>query len=101
VSDDVDAIFIGGNGFRAAGATAGLEAAIDRPVVTSNQMLLWSLLAQAGATFAVSGYGRLFSHKPPGADAGRAGRASQGGADEVRRVHIPGTSRHPRARAYS
>jgi maleate isomerase len=75
VSGDVDAVFIGGNGFRAAGAIAGLEAAIDCPVVTSNQVLLWSLLAQAGATFAVSGYGRLFSHKPPGADAGR-GRSS-------------------------
>jgi maleate isomerase len=77
VSGDVDGVFIGGNGFRAAGAIARLEAAIDRPVVTSNQALLWSLLAQAGATFAVNGYGRLFSHKPPGADAGRAGRACQ------------------------
>jgi maleate cis-trans isomerase len=41
-----------------------LEAAIDRPVVTSNQVLLWSLLEQAGATLEVSGYGRLFSHNP-------------------------------------
>jgi maleate isomerase len=64
VTDDADAVFIGGNGFGAAGAIARLEAAIDRPVVTSNQALLWSLLAQAGATFEVSGYGRLFSHKP-------------------------------------
>jgi maleate isomerase len=64
VSDDVDAIFIGGNGLRAAGAIACLEAAIARPVVTSNQVLLSSLLARAGATFEVSGYGRLFSHNP-------------------------------------
>jgi maleate isomerase len=76
VSGDVDAIFIGGNGFRAAGAIAGLETAIDRPVVTSNQALLWNVLAQAGATFEVSGYGRLFSHKPPGADAGQADRST-------------------------
>jgi maleate isomerase len=75
VSDDVDAIFIGGNGFRAAAAIACLEAAIDRPVVTSNQVLLWSLLAQAGATLEVSGYGRLFSHKPRGADADRTADA--------------------------
>jgi maleate isomerase len=93
VSDDVDAIFIGGNGFRAAGAIACLEAAIDRPVVTSNQVLLWSLLVQAGATLEVSGYGRLFSHKPRGADAGRAGRASQGGAREVRRPRRPESTR--------
>jgi len=79
VSDDVDAVFIGGNGFRAAGAIAGLEATIGRPVVTSNQVLLWSLLAQAGATLEVSGYGCLFSQRP-GAERtpDRVGRASQG-----------------------
>jgi maleate isomerase len=65
VSDDAEAVFIGGNGFRAAGAIAALEAAIRRPVLTSNQVLLWNLLAHAGATFEVSGYGRLFAHKPP------------------------------------
>jgi maleate isomerase len=63
VSDDADAVFIGGNGFRAAGTITGLEATIGRPIVTSNQVLLWSLLAQVGARFEVSGYGRLFSHK--------------------------------------
>jgi maleate isomerase len=61
VSDDAKAIFIGGNGFRAAGAIALLETALDRPVLTSNQVLLWNLLAQAGATFEVTGYGRLFA----------------------------------------
>jgi maleate isomerase len=70
VGDEADGVFIGGNGFRAAGAIAGLEAAIGRPVLTSNQVLLWNLLVRAGATFEVSGYGRLFSHKPPGAEAG-------------------------------
>jgi maleate isomerase len=70
VGDEADGVFIGGNGFRAAGAIAGLEAAIGRPVLTSNQVLLWNLLAQAGATFEVSGYGRLFSHRPPSAEAG-------------------------------
>jgi maleate isomerase len=70
VGDEADGVFIGGNGFRAAGAIAALEAAIGRPVLTSNQVLLWNLLARAGATFEVSGYGRLFSHKSPGAEAG-------------------------------
>lgn len=70
VSHDAEAVFIGGNGFRAAGAIAPLEAAIGRPIITSNQVLLWNLLAHAGATFEVSGYGRLFLHKPPVADSG-------------------------------
>jgi maleate isomerase len=67
VGDDAEAVFIGGNGFRAAGAIAALEAAIGRPVLASNQVLLWNLLAQTGATFEVSGFGRLF-----------AGRVSRG-----------------------
>jgi maleate isomerase len=70
VRDDAEAVFIGGNGFRATGAVAALEAAIGRPVLTSNQVLLWNLLAHAGVTFEVRGYGRLFSHKPFVADTG-------------------------------
>jgi maleate isomerase len=73
VSEDAEAVFIGGNGFRAAGAIAPLEAAIGRPVLTSNQVLLWNLLAHAGATFEVRGYGELFVHKPPVGDS-EAGR---------------------------
>ena len=64
VSDEAEAVFIGGNGFRAAGAVAALEAATGRPVLTSNQVLLWSLLGHAGATFEVGGYGQLFAHNP-------------------------------------
>jgi maleate isomerase len=64
VSGAAEAVFIGGNGFRAAGAIEPLEAAIGRPVLTSNQVLLWNLLAQAGEEFEVAGYGRLFAHRP-------------------------------------
>jgi maleate isomerase len=64
VPDAAQAVFIGGNGFRAASAIEALEAAIGRPVLTSNQVLLWQLLAQADDTFEVNGYGRLFAHKP-------------------------------------
>jgi maleate isomerase len=64
VPDDVEAVFIGGNGFRAAGAIAPLEDALGRPVLTSNQALLWNLLAHAGATFSIRGYGQLFAHEP-------------------------------------
>lgn len=64
VADAAEAVFIGGNGFRAAGAVQALEAAIERPVLTSNQVLLWQLLAHAGDTFEINGYGRLFARKP-------------------------------------
>ena len=64
VADAAEAVFVGGNGFRAAGAIEALETAIGRPVLTSNQVLLWQLLAQANDAFEISGYGRLFAHKP-------------------------------------
>lgn len=64
VGDEAEGIFIGGNGFRAAGAVERLEAALDRPVLTSNQVLLWNLLAQSGARCEVNGFGRLFAHRP-------------------------------------
>ena len=64
VADAAQAVFIGGNGFRAAGAIEALETAIGRPVLTSNQVLLWQLLAQADAAFEIHGYGQLFAHKP-------------------------------------
>ena len=63
-ADAAQAVFIGGNGFRAAGAIEALEAAIGRPVLTSNQVLLWQLLAQADDTVEIHGYGRLFARKP-------------------------------------
>jgi maleate isomerase len=64
VTDDAEAIYIGGNGFRTAAAIQTLEAMLGRPVLTSNQVLLWTLLAHAGATFQVSGYGQLFTRAP-------------------------------------
>jgi maleate isomerase len=65
VPDDAEAVFIGGNGFRAAGAIETLEATLGQPILTSNQVLLWNLLTRAGADVQVSGYGRLFSRTPP------------------------------------
>jgi maleate isomerase len=64
VRDDAEGVFVGGNGFRAVAAVEPLEAALGRPVLTSNQVLLWNLLAQAGARFIVNGFGRLFAHEP-------------------------------------
>ena len=57
VADSAQAIFIGGNGFRAAGAIEALEATIGRSVLTSNQVLLWRLLGGADHSFVIEGYG--------------------------------------------
>ena len=35
-----------------------------RPVLESNQVLRWSILAEVGADFEVGGYGRLFGQSP-------------------------------------
>jgi maleate isomerase len=63
VADEAEAVFIGGNGFRAAGAIDALETAIGRPVLESNQVLLWNVLAHTGAVLEIRGYGRLFSRE--------------------------------------
>jgi maleate isomerase len=62
VEDSADAVFIGGNGFRAAQAVHALEAGLDRPVLTSNQVLLWRVLTYAGAIVQVGDrHGKLFT----------------------------------------
>ncbi len=61
VGDEAQGIFIGGNGFRAARAIEPLETAIGRPVLTSNQVLLWDLLTRTGVRCEIHGYGRLFA----------------------------------------
>jgi maleate isomerase len=57
-----EAVVIGGNGFRAVGAIAALEHALERPIVTANQALLWAAIKAAGSDpSVVAGYGRIFS----------------------------------------
>ena len=60
-ANDVDALFISCTGLRAASVIAPLEAAIGKPVVTSNQALAWSCLRIAGWDRPVEGYGRLLT----------------------------------------
>jgi maleate isomerase len=60
VTDEAQAVFLGGNGFRSVSAIARLELQIGRPVVTSNQALLWSLLQTISPRIEVTGYGSLF-----------------------------------------
>ncbi|WP_036570735.1 maleate cis-trans isomerase family protein [Nocardioides sp. URHA0032] len=59
VPGDVDAVFLGGNGFRAAQAVDPLEQHLDRPVLESNQVLLWSVNESLGTPVVVRGFGRL------------------------------------------
>jgi maleate isomerase len=61
IPGDADAVFIGGNGFRAAAAIDALERRTGRPVLESNQLLLWEILAQTGSNLSVRGFGRLFA----------------------------------------
>lgn len=55
-----DAVFISCTGLRTAGLVAELEAALGKPVLTSNQVLAWHALRLAGITDRVQGKGRLF-----------------------------------------
>lgn len=60
--DRAQALVIGGNGLRAVGVVAALEAELQRPVLTANQVLLWAALRVAGADpRAVTRYGRIFA----------------------------------------
>lgn len=62
VEDSAEAVFIGGNGFRAAQAVHALEAGLDRPVLTSNQVLLWRVLTHSGGIVQVGDrHGKLFA----------------------------------------
>ena len=62
VPDRAEAVFIGGNGFRAVGVIDALEGELERPVVTANQALFWNLLRRTGSAEQVIGYGQLFEH---------------------------------------
>jgi maleate isomerase len=62
---EADAVYIGGNGLRAAGIIQALEEDLDIPVLTANQVLLWHLLRLAGTHAPVTGYGRLFDRDLP------------------------------------
>jgi maleate isomerase len=59
VTDRTEAVFLAGNGFRAAAAVAELELRTGRLVVSANQALLWGILTATGTTWNLSGHGRL------------------------------------------
>jgi maleate isomerase len=64
VEDRAEAIFLAGNGFRAAGAVEELELGTDRLVLAANQALLWGILAATGTGWDITGHGRLLRASP-------------------------------------
>jgi maleate isomerase len=61
-----EAVFIGGNGFRAIGVIKALEENLSRPVLTANQVAFWQALALSGSRVPISGYGQIFGLGLPG-----------------------------------
>ena len=59
VEDRAEAVFLAGNGFRAAAAVDELESRTGRLVLEVNQVLLWGILAATGRKWEVTGHGRL------------------------------------------
>jgi maleate isomerase len=64
LGDETDAVFIAGNGFRAAGAIDELEWQTGRLVLEANQVMLWAILVATRTPWAVAGYGRLLRSPP-------------------------------------
>lgn len=65
VPPSAEALLISGNGLRAVGMIAHLEAVLNRPVITANQVLAWAALARLGLAGEVTRYGRIFQVPVP------------------------------------
>ena len=59
ISVRVEALYLAGNGFRAAGAVEELELRTGRLVIEANQALLWAVLTVTSTGWDVTGHGRL------------------------------------------
>jgi len=57
----VDAVFVACTSLRVAGAVAEIEAAIGKPVTSSNHAMAWHALSLAQITDPLQGWGRLFA----------------------------------------
>lgn len=60
-AQDVDAVFVSCTSVRVAHLIAGLEAKLGKPVISSNQAMVWHALRLAGIRDALPGWGRLLS----------------------------------------
>lgn len=65
IEDRAEAVFLAGNGFRAAGAIEELELRTDRLVLEANQALLWGIFSATGAGWDITGHGRLLRASTP------------------------------------
>jgi maleate isomerase len=59
LEDRAEAVFLAGNGFRAARTVEELELRTGRLVVEANQALLWAVLAATSTEWDITGHGRL------------------------------------------
>ncbi|WP_136441396.1 aspartate/glutamate racemase family protein [Pacificoceanicola onchidii] len=57
---DAEALFLSCTNLRTLGVLEALEQETGKPVLSSNQVLIWHMLRLAGVADRVSGYGRLF-----------------------------------------
>ena len=64
VAREADACLLSCTAIKSAAVIAPLEARCGRPVVTSNQAMMWHLLRSSNIDDPVDGFGRLFSHRP-------------------------------------
>jgi maleate cis-trans isomerase len=62
----IDAFIVPGGNFPTMAHVAGWEAEFKRPVVTTNQALIWAMLRHFGATEGIKGLGRLLDEVPAG-----------------------------------
>jgi maleate isomerase len=60
-----EAVFIGGNGFRAVGIIKALEEDLARPVLTANQVAFWNALHISGTRAPIVDYGQIFGRQLP------------------------------------
>jgi maleate isomerase len=73
---DADAIFVSCGGIRTIDVLQEIEDAAGKPVVCSNQAMMWDCLRRAGIADRIEGYGRLF--ELDGVLSGSAARTATG-----------------------
>ncbi len=59
---DADAIFMSCGGIRTIDVLQEIEDAAGKPVICSNQAMMWDCLRRAGIVDKIEGYGQLFDH---------------------------------------
>ncbi len=63
---EAEAVLLSGTGLPTAGMIDALERELGKPVVTSNQAMLWSALEAVGLREPVAGFGALLRERRPG-----------------------------------